>query len=232
MRQHEPVSTRLIPAHTLTEQLEAAPLINRVDSKYLLSREDLARLITKLPRHYSILETGDTRWFTYDTLYFDTPDRHFYRAHHNGKLNRYKVRTRHYREAGLTFLEVKHKNNQKRTIKHRIELVGEKPMPTEPDIDQFLANTAGLSAAGMLPTLFVRYRRATLMNRQAEERITIDVDLQFCCPNTGKSIALPHHALVEAKCTAKQSASEMAKHLKFLGVRPPVSANTVLVLRY
>ncbi len=223
MRLGEPVSTELVSPHSLQAQLAAAPLMNRVDTKYLLTKDVLGRLVEGLPNHYSILETEGTRWFTYDTVYYDTPERHLYAAHHNGKLNRYKVRTRHYRDAGLTFLEVKHKNNQRRTIKHRIpldnelELADGKPLYSEA-IERFLAHTAGLSAAGMLPTLFVQYRRATLMNQCAEERITVDVDLRFRCLQTGEAIALPHYALVEAKCASKQASSEMAHRLKCLGI--------------
>ena len=48
-----------------------------------------------------------------------------YHDHHNGKLNRYKVRRRRYIDTDTEFLEVKLKNNKKRTIKSRIKLSGQ-----------------------------------------------------------------------------------------------------------
>lgn len=39
----------------------------------------------------------------------------FYHDHHNGKLNRFKIRQREYMDTKTSFLEVKFKNNQRRT---------------------------------------------------------------------------------------------------------------------
>ena len=58
----------------------------------------------------------------YRSLYYDTVDRQFFLDHHNERVNRYKVRFREYVNSGLSFLEVKCKNNKKKTIKNRIQV--------------------------------------------------------------------------------------------------------------
>ena len=110
--------------HCLAEQMQAR-LMNRVDTKFLVPAYLLDACLRGLEHHYSILEIDGRRRFTYDTLYFDTPERQLYLDHHNGKLNRFKLRIRHYRETGDSFLEVKKKNNRERTIKNRLPLTSQ-----------------------------------------------------------------------------------------------------------
>ena len=47
-----------------------------------------------------------------------------YLAHQNGRVIREKIRVRTYVSSGLTFLEVKNKNNKGRTDKKRIRVQG------------------------------------------------------------------------------------------------------------
>ena len=55
----------------------------------------------------------------YKSLYYDTEDWKFYLDHHNGRVNRNKIRFREYVGSKLTFLEIKLKNNKGKTIKKR-----------------------------------------------------------------------------------------------------------------
>lgn len=82
----------------------AVPLMNRVDTKYLIPRHQLNEIIGGLKPHYNILELQHKRIFRYDTLYFDTPARLFYHQHLRGKLSRYKIRTRRYVDTDTNFL--------------------------------------------------------------------------------------------------------------------------------
>ena len=213
----EPFSTGAFHGHSLETQSQAA-LMNRMDSKFMLPLGDLAHCLSGLEGNYSMLEMQGLRWFSYDTLYFDTPDLHFYHDHHNGKLNRYKVRTRHYRDSNTAFLEIKFKNNQKRTIKTRIELDQDHFQAAE--ILSFAKNRLGQSVAGMRPTIFVHYRRATLMSADSRERVTLDVDLQFRTADHRLLIDLPGIALVEVKCDRKHGDSAITRALKHRGLRP------------
>ena len=101
--------------HSLFEQNRAA-LMSRTDSKHLLPISKLHEFLCALTEDYSILNAFGRRIFNYQTTYFDDYKIRFYHEHHNGKLNRHKVRFRHYVESDNGFLEVKFKNNKKRKI--------------------------------------------------------------------------------------------------------------------
>lgn len=77
-------------------QMDEVKLLNRTDTKYILSVEQLENILPQLTKDYTCLEVENTRMSSYKTLYFDTNERMFYHHHHNGKPNRYKVRMRQY----------------------------------------------------------------------------------------------------------------------------------------
>ncbi|WP_068377314.1 VTC domain-containing protein [Paraglaciecola hydrolytica] len=106
-------------SHHLAD-LDKANLMDRVDVKFLLPRAFLPGLLARLQNYYSVLEINNQRISRYYNQYFDTNNLRFYYDHHNGKLNRYKVRQQTYLDTNTQFLEVKFKNNNKRTIKSRI----------------------------------------------------------------------------------------------------------------
>ena len=206
-----------LPGHSLDDQL-AVELMNRVDTKFLVPEAVLETCLGQLADHYSVLELSGERRLPYDTLYFDTPERRFYRDHHNGKLNRYKIRLRHYRHSGATFLEVKKKTNRLRTLKTRIPV---QPGQTElPDLANFLQRCSGQPVARMRPALFVHYRRATLVNAGGTERITLDTRLSFASADHGQTLALPGYAIVEVKAGHHRVTSLFREHLQRMGCRP------------
>ncbi len=100
-------------------EIENVALLNRVDRKFVLTEDELESIIPCLIDHYYILEINDIRIFSYENNYFDTPDLQFFRDHHNGYVNRIKVRTRKYVETGMCFFEIKKKEKVERTNKHR-----------------------------------------------------------------------------------------------------------------
>jgi len=159
---------------------------------------------------------------TYDTLYFDTPDRQLYREHHNGKLNRMKVRVRHYRDSDDAFLEIKRKNNKGRTVKERRAL-STFPDPAQPEraqLQPMMRELLGLPATRMSPALFVHYRRTTLMNRSTCERVTVDTDLAFLSALNGERRVLTGLAVLELKSPLLFPDSPLGLRLKSLGYRP------------
>ena len=171
-----------------------------------------------LEHHYSILEIDGRRRFTYDTLYFDTPERQLYLDHHNGKLNRFKLRIRHYRETGDSFLEVKKKNNRERTIKNRLPLTSQTVASSR--VVPFLEEQLGRPVAGMLPALFVGYRRMTFMSARGTERITVDTGLGFHSADRRSGLCLPDVAVFEVKYDRKVPYSPFLERLGQLGCRP------------
>ena len=96
-------------------EMDEVKLMKRTDTKFIFPLSTLHKIIPKLIEHYSVLDINGVRLNAYRSLYFDTEDFQFYHQHHNGKTNRNKVRFREYIASGLTFLEVKHKNNKEKT---------------------------------------------------------------------------------------------------------------------
>lgn len=203
--------------HSLAEQANAE-LMNRVDTKFAVPTQVLETCLRGLQEHYSVLDMGGRRDFAYDTLYFDTPERQLYLDHHNGKLNRFKIRVRHYRATGESFLELKKKTNRQRTEKHRLLLTP--GTRSEQRVSAFLTEQSGQLATRMLPTLFVRYQRATLMNPAGSERITIDSRLRFDTPDGRCGTALPGLCVVEIKYDRKMPYSPLMDRLTGLDCRP------------
>ena len=102
--------------HSL-DQASKLSLMSRFDTKYLLPLHLLPLLLQKMEQEYTVLQVNSKKVHEYETQYFDTPSFRFYLQHHNKKLNRPKVRLRNYAQSNAAFLEVKYKNNKKRTEK-------------------------------------------------------------------------------------------------------------------
>jgi len=103
------------------KEMEGVKLMNRIDTKYTFSIDLLPTIMQLIKADYKVLEIDGNRKSSYKTLYYDTKEFSLYTKHHNGQLNRYKIRHRTYQETGDGFLEVKFKTNKGRTIKRRIE---------------------------------------------------------------------------------------------------------------
>ena len=94
------------------KEMDRVKLMNRKDTKFIFNEEKLPELLEALKDNYNILEISNKRESLYKTMYFDTDDFKFYTQHHNGKLNRHKVRYRQYADVDTTYLEVKFKSNK------------------------------------------------------------------------------------------------------------------------
>ena len=104
---------------SLTE-MDRVKLMNRTDTKFAFHYDKLAFFLAEIKSHYQILTINDTNTPHYESLYFDDHQFRFFKDHHNGKGDRFKVRIRKYVESNLFFLEIKHKFKG-RTDKKRIE---------------------------------------------------------------------------------------------------------------
>ena len=163
--------------HHGLDDLNDAKLMNRVDSKFILPMSFLPELLAQVRHLYSVLEINGKRISNYHNQYFDTPQMSFYHDHHNGKLNRYKVRRRHYLDTDTEFLEVKLKNNQKRTVKTRIKLndkTGEHSL-----CSQFLSEQIANFDNSLDICQQGGYQRIALANEAIAERLTLDFNLWY-----------------------------------------------------
>lgn len=160
------------------EKMDKVRLMDRIDTKFIFSSELLPGILEKASADYKILEEKSGSIFTYNNLYFDTREFNMYTVHHNRHLNRYKVRFREYVDSGIIFLEVKFKNNKRRTIKTRIKrsafedtLIGESA--------DFINQLVPYKAKDLVPRIRTIFNRLTLVHKTVKERITIDTSLQF-----------------------------------------------------
>ncbi len=159
-------------------KMDDVKLLDRTDTKYTFRAEHLESVLESVKDHYYVLEAADTRITDYESLYFDTENLDLYIRHHNDRMNRYKVRYRRYMNSGLSFFEVKFKNNKNRTIKSRVR---------QPGIEQEITGTAKdllesksyIKASQLVPALWVYYSRITLVSKNLDERLTIDLGLSF-----------------------------------------------------
>lgn len=160
-------------------QMDRVALMRRTDTKFVLSIDFLPELLSKAVDHYFMVEIKDEREQIYETTYFDTPDYAMYRLHHNGKLNRQKVRLRRYIYSKKEFLEVKRKNNKGETIKKRIEHFDTSPINKDEKSGLFVEKHTPYNSDVLVPTLGNRFIRITLVNKDFKERITLDYDINF-----------------------------------------------------
>ena len=202
------------PSTSLTE-LNEMLLDNRVDSKFVLPQKMLDEVLAHLSDNYSILTVDNENIFTYENTYFDTPDRYFYHCHHNGKLNRYKLRFRRYKESNLCVLETKLKTNKARTIKERI-LIKE---DTQNDIAGFLNEQIHSITGSLSPKLFNNYHRMTFTHLRKKEKITLDFNLGFENPDDGLQYHIDDYFVVEVKTKDKVHHSDFSLYCKEKGIR-------------
>jgi hypothetical protein len=159
-------------------QVERVKLLDRMELKYILTIENLPEILSKLSNDYYLLTTGGTGLRHYENRYYDTPDLRMYLDHHNGKLNRFKVRFRKYVDTGNTFFEIKLKNNKGRTVKTRLE-VPDEDYRIHGNVQNILQAETGYSSYMLYESLVVKYQRITLIKKQSAERVTFDVDLSY-----------------------------------------------------
>jgi hypothetical protein len=158
--------------------MDSVKLMDRTDTKFTFNIDRLAELLTDAYEYYRILDVNGNLISRYKTLYFDTDDFSLYNEHHNGKLNRYKIRHRTYVESNIGYLEVKFKNNKGRTQKTRIKEVVV-PELNEGKAFEFLKKTLPFDPMALIPKIWINYSRITLVNKISAERITIDINLEF-----------------------------------------------------
>lgn len=161
---------------TLAE-MDSVKLMNRTDTKFLLTLKQLEDILNEVRLNYRALTINGLTINNYETLYYDTPDFYFYKRHHSGKKNRYKIRKRKYVESDLTFLEVKFKTNKDRTVKDRVKLEGIEEFLSNEQLD-FIEEETHLEM-GFEPKLWNSFARLTLVNLDLPERITVDLNLTF-----------------------------------------------------
>ena len=197
--------------------LDAVALLDRMDTKFVLSESQLGALLPELARDYVVLDVNGRRLHQYRTLYFDTPGFDLYRRHHAGQAVRYKVRSRAYVDSGLAFFEIKAKNERGRTIKHRVATNA--PLSTlTPEARALLAEHAPPHERLVEPKLRNDFLRITLVGKRCAERLTLDLGIQFECD--GRTAILPGVAVAELKQNGVDADSPFMQRMREAGQYP------------
>lgn len=188
-----------LPPITL-EEMSGIKLMNRTDTKFVASFEQLNAFLLAVQGKYYIQEKEGERLAEYHTTYFDTPDYEMYRMHHCGKQVREKIRVRTYLDSNDTFLEVKNKNNHGRTKKKRIMVEGVDTLRAEGEnVVPFLAKHAWYTLDDVSPVIENWFNRITLVNFGKSERLTIDFNLRFHHLKSDERNKLERVAIIELK---------------------------------
>lgn len=198
------------------KDIEQVQLMNRVDTKYWFHSSKLAEILKQCSDHYYILEIENKQLLSYTTIYYDTTINSMYKAHHNGRLNRFKVRHRTYVDSGISFLEIKRKSNKGRTIKERI-LTDMESTVFGADEQMFLDCNCPFSANDLVPATQNQFRRITLVSKSFDERCTIDINLRF--QSNKQKIDLDDLAIIEVKTDGGPANSKLSQLLLKMGIK-------------
>lgn len=186
--------------------MDQVSLMERIDKKFLVPAKEVGEILEEISRDYYILEINNERMLQYNTYYYDTNDDILYMSHHNGRLNRYKVRKRTYVETNTTFLEIKFKSNKGKTVKTRIPSSGDEKILTSKE-KRFLRQYFPFDPNALKPKSFNGFKRITLTDRNFTERCTIDYCFRFKSDCT--TIELDNFAVIEIKQERNSKSSKL-----------------------
>lgn len=200
------------------EEMDSVKLLNRIDRKYVMHISRLPSIIKNILSEYRVLDIDGTRMFSYNTIYFDTPDHQFYKDHHNGLNNRIKVRCRQYIDNNLSFFEIKKKYRGNRTDKYRKKIDTPIELLTEPEYNVVREKYIKYPVEQLNLSLLNSFKRITFVNNALTERFTIDLSLGFAY--NGESVDVDKVVIVEVKQDKTNIHSAIIKELKTQRIPP------------
>lgn len=184
--------------------MDSVKLMTRSDEKYQCRIDQLPGILKSAQPGFRVLEHLGKRVMGYESLYLDTPDHEMYLMHHNGRLNRQKIRIREYRDSHEFFFEVKFKDNHRVTSKKRTEIGPDRNFHSD-EIRTFMLKHSHYNPEMLEPVLFSSFERITLVNNSIKERVTIDINPAWRFGD--RSVKLPQTVIIEAKSARTSSAS-------------------------
>jgi len=188
-------------------------LMDRTDTKFIFHTEKLPGLLEKAKKIYRVLNIDNKMILNYRSLYFDTNEFFMYHSHHNGKQNRYKVRLREYVDTKKSYLEVKFKSNKGRTRKTRTKKKNIQTSLSDKS-KKFIQEISPIDADKLIPKLWVNFSRITLVHKNKNERLTIDLNLKYNNVDNNNPFELSFLTIVEAKREKFSGTSDFINLLK------------------
>jgi len=196
------------------EEVNDVGLMDRVDTKFYFHERLLPNILMSILNEYSVLEIQGQRLMPYQSHYYDTSSFQMLKWHHNGKLNRYKIRKRTYLLTGDTFLEVKYKNNKGKTEKFR-RINGD----DEEKDRAFISLKTPFTWTDLNHVMNNQFDRIMLVNHNKKERVSIDLNLGFSNGDNNYS-KMERMVILEIKSERHVGMTELQRSLKFLHIYP------------
>ena len=196
--------------------MDGVKLMSRTDTKFAFQANKLPSLLKKVIPFYRVLVIDGKLIHDYKSLYYDTDNRKFYIDHHNQRVNRNKIRFREYVGSGLTFLEIKRKNNKGRTIKKRMKVdkINNQLSKKEQEyVEKIIGKTMNVDAKQ-----WINFSRITLVHKTQKERLTMDVNLTF--ENANKKGDMKYIVIAEVKQERMSRASDFIRFAKEMNILP------------
>ena len=198
------------------DEMDDVKLMSRTDTKFAFRLVKIPDLLEKMQPFYRVLEIDGKSVHDYKSLYYDTDDRKFYLDHHNGRVNRNKIRFREYVGSKLTFLEIKRKNNKGKTIKKRMKvdsIANELNTKQQAYINKIIGSKIDVNAKQ-----WINFSRITFVHKIQKERLTMDINLTF--KNEKQAGDLKHLAIAEVKQERMSRSSDFMRIAKELHILP------------
>jgi hypothetical protein len=127
------------------------------------------------------------------------------------------VRIRTYVNSATSFIEVKTKNNKGRMVKKRIKTEDGTSTLSE-NATEFISKHVDVDANAISVSLWNGYKRITLVDLGSEERVTIDLDLEF--DSNGKKAQIQEVIIAEVKQKKYNVNSAFIQRMRNLRIRP------------
>lgn len=203
------------------DEMDSVKLMERTDTKYVFPYACLEKFLPLMMNQYKLLEINGVRNQDYESIYYDTPDFLCFKLHHAGKQNRYKLRFRKYSNTGgLTYFEIKFKDNKGTTRKKRTKMTGIEEGINE-KAGSFILKHTPYQPGIFVPKIWICYSRLTFVNRNNKERLTIDTNLRYkkAGENDEGFVGFPGMVIAETKREKSASVSEFVRIIRNGGVR-------------
>jgi hypothetical protein len=197
-------------------EMDDVKLMSRTDTKFAFKSSKLSDLLEKMQPFYRVLLIDGQFIHEYRSLYYDTDDRKFYLDHHNGRVNRNKIRFREYVGSKLTFLEIKLKNNKGKTIKKRMKVDSITKKLTSKQ-QSYITRIIG-QELDVYPKQWINFSRLTFVHKTQKERLTMDINLTF--ENEKKNGDLNQIVIAEVKQERMSRSSDFMRIAKELHILP------------
>jgi hypothetical protein len=200
-------------------EIDNIRLMDRLDTKYVVSAQRIPDIIRLLNGKYKALEINGMKAHLYVTDYYDTSDFLFYNQHITSRKERYKIRFRTYKTSETTYLEIKKHTRFNRTIKWRIENNLNHSGNFDDTASDFLYSYIPEIGNKLVHSLSNSFKRLTLAGIETNERITIDFDLHYSTGGDNK-VSIPWIAIIEHKRDRSGENTEFHRIIKDKSIRP------------